>query len=256
MRSLCILFMLAVILLFANQVMAVESTADRPKIGLALSGGGARGGAHIGVLKALEELEVPIDYIAGTSMGAIIGGFYAAGYSPDEIETIIKETNWSEAFSDSPNRREVSMRKKELDSRFLIPHRLGFNKGKVQLPLGVIEGQQIDQIFQRALLRVSDINHFDDLRVPFRAVATDLVTGGEVVLSDGSLPDALRASMSIPSVFAPVLIDDKILVDGAVPGDLPIAAMTDFAHVVNMDVARRLNLFPPVAILQVAETVN
>ena len=128
--------------------MAADREA-RPKIGLALSGGGARGGAHIGVLRALEELNIPIDYIAGTSMGAIIGGFYVAGYSPDELEILIQEVDWKAAFTDRPDRRDTTMRKKELESESFIPHRIGFNDGSIQLPLGVIEGQHLDQIFHR-----------------------------------------------------------------------------------------------------------
>ncbi|MEJ8567825.1 patatin-like phospholipase family protein [Elongatibacter sediminis] len=202
-----------------------EAEHQRPRIGLALSGGGARGGAHIGVLRALEELQVPIDYIAGTSMGAIVGGYYAAGYSPDEIERIVSETNWIEAFSDQPDRRGTTMRKKALDAKFLIPHRVGFNRGRIQLPLGAIEGQQLDQIFERVLMGVREISDFEDLRIPFRAVATDLATGAEVVIGEGSLPDAIRASMSVPGVFAPVLLDNRILVDGGMVNNLPISVV-------------------------------
>jgi len=183
---------------------------ERPKIGLALSGGGARGSAHVGVIKALEELGVPIDYIAGTSMGAIIGGIYAAGYSADELEQVLADMNWAGALSDKLPRREQSMRKKDLDAQFLIPYRVGFNKGGIQLPLGVIEGQHLDQVFHRILLPVQGITDFDQLSIPFRAVATDLVTGQEVVLSSGSLPDALRASMSVPGAFAPVQLNGPL----------------------------------------------
>jgi len=214
---------LSVLLLFGVVQPAVAGAEkSRPKIGLALSGGGARGGAHIGVLKALKELGVPIDYIAGTSMGAIVGGYYAAGYSPKEIEKILQETDWAAAFSDQPDRRSMTMRKKELDANLLIPYRLGFNHGKLQLPMGVIEGQKADQIFQRVLLPVRDIHDFDKLRIPFRALATDLATGSEVVLGKGSLKDAIRASVSIPGIFAPVILDGRMLVDGGMSDNLPI----------------------------------
>ena len=204
---------------------AVSLQGERPKIGLALSGGGARGGAHIGVLKALEEMNVPIDYIAGTSMGAIVGGFYAAGYSADSIKALMLNMDWQAAFSDRPSRRDQTMRKKELDSEFLIPCRIGFNKGSVQLPLGVIEGQHLDQIFHRILRGVNEVDDFDELHIPFRAVATDLVSGEEIVLATGSLPDALRASMSIPGVFAPVRMDDRLLVDGGMANNLPVSVV-------------------------------
>jgi len=203
----------------------IANDYERPKVGLALSGGGARGGAHVGVLKALEEMDIPIDFIAGTSMGAIVGGFYAAGYSADEIKQIMLEMDWKAAFTDQPARRDQTMRKKDLEAEFLIPYRIGFNKGSIQLPLGVIEGQHLDQIFHRILLAVRDTSDFDQLHIPFRAVATDLVTGKEVVLSTGSLPDALRASMSIPGVFAPVRLNGRMLVDGGMANNLPVSVV-------------------------------
>ncbi len=206
---------------------AEEEQARRPKIGLALSGGGARGGAHVGILQALEELKVPIDYIAGTSMGAIIGGLYAAGYDAEEINVILNETDWNKALSDQPSRVDRTMRKKELEAEFLIPYRVGFNRGRIQLPLGAIEGQHLDQIFHRIFLPIADVRVFDDLPIPFRAVATDLVTGEEVVLSGGSLPDALRASMSVPGVFAPVKIDGRLLVDGGMSNNLPVSVVRE-----------------------------
>jgi NTE family protein len=198
---------------------------SRIKVGLALSGGGARGGAHVGVLKALEELNVPIDYIAGASMGAIVGGFYAAGYSADEIAVLLEETDWDFALTDQPDRRDRTMRKKEIEDEFLIPYRLGYNDGEVQAALGVIEGQHLDQIFQRILFRVVGIDDFDRLPVPFRATATDLATGEEVVLGSGSLADALRASMSVPGVFSPVRIDGRMLVDGGLSNNLPVSVV-------------------------------
>jgi NTE family protein len=215
---------------------------ERPKIGLALSGGGARGGAHVGVLKALEELGVPIDYIAGTSMGAIVGGMYAAGYSADELEQVLIEMNWTAAMSDKLPRREQTMRKKDLDAEFLIPYRIGFNRGGVQLPLGVIEGQHLDQVLHRILLPVQGIDDFDQLSIPFRAVATDLVTGQEVVLSGGSLPDALRASMSVPGAFAPVVSNGLTLVDGGMSNNLPISVVRDMGAdiVIAVDISTPL----------------
>lgn len=230
-------------LLVPCQAGAVRDFGEsRPKIGLALSGGGARGGAHVGVLKALEELNIPIDYIAGTSMGSIVGGFYAAGYSADEIEDLMLAVDWSAAFTDKPARRDQTMRKKELDAEFLIPHRVGFNRGRVQLPLGVIEGQHLDQIFHRILIPVQDINEFDHLPVPFRAVATDLVTGEEVVLSSGSLPDALRASMSVPGVFAPVRLNGRMLVDGGMANNLPVSVVREMGAdiVIAVDISSPL----------------
>ncbi|HKX56709.1 MAG TPA: patatin-like phospholipase family protein [Xanthomonadales bacterium] len=216
--------------------------SERPKIGLVLSGGGARGIAHIGVLKALEELKVPIDCIAGTSMGSVVGGLYASGYSPEEIEELVRNTNWNEAFTDRPPRQYQTMRQKQLDSSFLIPHRVGMNSGEIQLPLGAVEGQHLDQILHRAMLVAKDVEDFDDLPIPFRAVATDLVTGQEVVLSEGSLPDALRASMSIPGIFSPVELDGRLLVDGGMANNLPMSVARELCAdlVIAVDISAPL----------------
>ena len=219
-----------------------QAGPDRPKIGLALSGGGARGGAHVGVLKALERLEVPVDFIAGTSMGAIIGGFYAAGYSADEIERLLNETDWNLALTDQPARRDRTMRKKELEADFLVPYRVGLNRGRLQTPLGAIEGQHLDQILHRILLPVIETYNFDRLPIPFRAITTDLVTGEEVVLSRGSLADALRASMSVPGVFAPVRIGDRLLVDGGMANNLPVSVVREMGAdiVIAVDISTPL----------------
>jgi len=232
---------LALISIPGGPLLAAEDES-RPKIGLVLSGGGARGGAHVGILQALEELKVPVDYIAGTSMGAIIGGLYASGYTAEEIEQIMIETDWGKAMTDRPERRDRTMRKKELEAQFLIPYRVGFNKGKIQLPLGVVEGQHLDQIFHRMLLPVVEIRNFDELPIPFRAVATDLVTGEEVVMSSGSLPDSLRASMSVPGVFAPVRIQDRLLVDGGMANNLPVNVVRDMGAdiVIAVDISSPL----------------
>ena len=214
---------------------------ERPKIGLALSGGGARGGAHVGVLKALEELRVPVDYIAGTSMGAIIGGFYASGYSADEIAELLATTDWDRALTDRPERRDRTMRKKEIESDFLIPYRLGYNNGRLQAALGAVEGQHLDQLFQRILMPVSDVHRFDDLPIPFRAVATDLATGEQVVLDGGSLADALRASMSVPGAFAPVRLHGRMLVDGGMANNLPV----DVVRAMGADIVIAVDISSP-----------
>lgn len=215
---------------------------ERPKVGLVLSGGGARGGAHVGVLRKLEELNVPVDFIAGTSIGAIIGGFYAAGYSADEIETLLNETDWDLALTDQPARGDRTMRKKELEAEFLVPYRVGYNRGRFQTPLGAVEGQHLDQILRRILLPVLDVNNFDRLPIPFRAVATDLVTGEEVRLSGGSLSDSMRASMSVPGVFSPVRINGRLLVDGGMSNNLPVSVARDMGAdiVIAVDISTPL----------------
>lgn len=242
MRVFCLL--LPVLLLLPSTAFCAvdEEVEHRPRIGLALSGGGARGSAHIGVLQALEELGVPVDYIAGTSMGAIIGGLYASGYSAAEIEEILGNINWEHAMQDRSNRVDRTMRTKELESQFLIPFRLGFNKGEFQMPLGLIEGQHLDQVFREILMPVAGVHDFDKLPVPFRAIATDLVTGEEVILSRGSLPDSLRASMSVPGVFAPVTIDDRLLVDGGMANNLPVSVVREMGAdiVIAVDISSPL----------------
>ena len=234
----------SVILFSAFYSIPVPAQYDdsRIKIGLVLSGGGARGAAHVGVLKVLEELNVEVDYVAGTSMGAIIGGFYAAGYSADEIERLLIETDWNRALTDKPDRTDRTMRKKELEAEFLIPYRVGFNNGRFQAPLGAIVGQHLDQLFQRILQPVVEIRNFDDLPIPFRAVATDLVTGEAVVLSAGSLAESLRASMSVPGGFDPVRIGDRILVDGGMANNLPVSVARDMGAdvVIAVDISSPL----------------
>ena len=219
----------AIAMLLPSPVSAAADApdAERPKIGLVLSGGGARGSAHVGVLQALEELRVPIDFIAGTSMGSIIGGLYAAGYSAADIRQVLERMDWETAFTDRPARPNRTMRKKELEKDFLIPYRVGFNGGRLELPLGAIEGQHLDQVLHRLLLPVATNRPFDELGIPFRAVATDLVTGEEVVLSRGSLADALRASMSVPGVFSPVEIAGRLLVDGGMSNNLPVSVVRE-----------------------------
>jgi NTE family protein len=194
------------------------------------------------VLRALEEMKVPIDCIAGTSMGSIVGALYAIGYTPDEIETLVATTDWEEAFTDRPARKHQTMRQKELDTTFLIPHRVGLNRGEIQLPLGAIEGQHLDQILHRIMMAAKDISNFDDLPIPMRTVATDLVTGQEVVLSSGSLSEAVRASMSVPGVFAPVELDGRLLADGGMSNNLPISVARDLCAdvVIAVDISSPL----------------
>lgn len=201
------------------------SEPQRPKIGLALSGGGARGAAHVGVIKRLEELNIPIDYIAATSMGAIVGGLYASGMSVTEIETAMKELGLEEAFSDQGSRENRSFRRKRDDDLYVIKYKVRLNKGKPSLPSGIVAGQKVDFLLRSLTLDVSGVKDFDSLSIPFRAVATDIVTGDEVILGSGDLAMAIRASMSLPAIFTPVEIGDRYLVDGGVSNNLPISVV-------------------------------
>src|SRR5580693_1870 len=201
----------------------VAQAADaRPRICLVLSGGGARGMAHIGVLKVLEELKVPIDCIAGTSMGAVVGGLYASGMTAAQIETTMRSVDWQEAFRDAPPRRDLAFRRKQDDRNFLVRLPLGLKHGKILLPKGFIQGQKLQETLRQLTLPFSNSTDFDLLPTPFRAVATDLETGNAVVMGEGDLSIAMRASVSAPGVFAPVELNGRLLVDGGLAENLPI----------------------------------
>jgi NTE family protein len=196
--------------------------ATRPRICLVLSGGGARGMAHIGVLKILEELKIPIDCIAGTSMGAIVGGLYASGMTVDQIDSTMRSVDWQEAFRDAPPRRDLAFRRKQDDRNFLVKLPLGLKHGKILLPKGFIQGQKLQETLRQLTLPFSNSTDFDQLPTPFRAVATDLETGNAVVMDKGDLSIAMRASMSAPGVFAPVELNGQLLVDGGLAENLPV----------------------------------
>ena len=195
---------------------------NRPKVGLVLSGGGARGIAHIGILKVLERMRVPIDCIVGTSMGAIVGGLYAAGTSPEDLEDLVQSIPWNEAFKDKPATDQLSFRRKGESQAYRIDLNLGYGEGKVKTARGFVQGQNLNTLLKKLLLHTSNIKDFDKLRIPFRAVAADIETGDAVVLRSGDLAAAIRASMSIPGFFAPEEIEGKMLVDGGIANNLPI----------------------------------
>ena len=227
---------------FGQQQVAVSQTAARPQIGLVLSGGGARGGAHIGVLKALEELRVPVDYVAGTSIGAVIGGFYVSGMSVADLEQLVESLEWETAFLNVTPRQLKSFRRKRDDDSFLVNQKPGLNDGEFELPIGLVQGQVIDMIISRETLRASQVQNFDELAIPFRAVAGDLVTGEAVVLGSGSLARAIRASMSIPAALSPIEIDGRLLVDGGIAMNLPVSVARDMGAdvVIAVDISSEL----------------
>lgn len=214
------------------QVMTSATMPAAPRIGLVLSGGGARGSAHIGVLKVLDDLGVHVDAIAGTSMGAVVGGLYASGLSGREIESLMTAVNWSDAFRDRPERKDLNFRRKAEDLNFLVKFPLGLRGGDFLLPKALIQGQKLNQILRRLTLPVAGVRDFDALPIRFRALATDLETGAAVVLKDGDLAEAMRASMSAPGVFAPVEINGRLLVDGGLSANLPV----DVARQMGVDV--------------------
>jgi NTE family protein len=216
----------------ATPAIAAVDDPHRPRIGLVLSGGGARGAAHVGVLKVIDEMRIPIDAIAGTSMGAVVGGLYASGMPVSEIDKLLRSVNWEDAFRDRPPREELGFRRKQDDREFLVRYAMGVtNKGFV-LPRGLVQGQKLEQVLRRASLPVAAIQRFDSLPIPFRAVATDLETGEKVILDSGDLVTAMRASMSAPGVFAPAERDGRLLVDGGLTENLPV----ELARSLNVDV--------------------
>lgn len=204
-----------------------DDAPDRPRIGLVLSGGGARGAAHVGVLEVLEELRVPVDCVVGTSMGSIVGGLYAAGMSPDELSVAISETDWVAIFKDKPDRSERYFRRKEDDIDFPVRYKLSLEGGVPRLPLGVLQAQRLSNRLERFEETMGAPRDFDEFPLPFRAVATDLQTGDAFVMRDVGLARALRASMSIPGVFRPMEIDGRLYVDGGVVANLPVGIMQE-----------------------------
>lgn len=221
---------------------AVNKT-QRPKIGLVLSGGGARGFAHIGVLKKIEELNVPIDIVVGTSMGSIVGGLYALGLTPDEIERGVQSIDWELVFNDKSLREFRSFRRKQDDYLFSSSYRIGVSSEGLKLPPGLIEGQQIELALDRLAYPGFHVTDFDKLRIPFRAIATDIETGNAVILGEGNLAKAMRASMSIPAALPPIKHEGKLLVDGGIGNNVPIDVARDMGAdiVIVVDVSAPLD---------------
>ncbi|MEM9139497.1 MAG: patatin-like phospholipase family protein, partial [Pseudomonadota bacterium] len=236
---------LAAGLVLAALSLVPASGADKPRIGLVLGGGGAAGVAHVGVIRELERLGLRPDVVTGTSMGAIIGGLYAAGYTPEDLERVALEIEWGSILNDSSDRRlEHPLRRdsrlEPLSVQADLP--IGIGAGGIQLDAGLVDGVKLTAILAQLTTQVNQIESFDNLPIPFRAVATDLTTGQPVVLDHGPLVDALRASMSIPALFPPVTIDGRLLVDGGVSNNLPI----DVARAMGADIVI-VSSIPPAA---------
>ena len=218
-----------------------KTHASPLRIGLALSGGGARGAAHIGVLKMLEELRVPVHCVAGTSFGAIVGGTFASGTPPRKIEEIVQTTDWDDVFRDRPPREEISIRRKADDYKTLFAPEYGIKNGSVILPKGIVAGVAIETFLRKITAPAAGIDDFGKLPIPFRAVAADIETGEEVVLSRGNVARAMRASMAVPGALAPVEIDGRLLVDGGIANNLPI----DVVRKLCADVVIAVNIGTP-----------
>lgn len=194
---------------------------SRPKIGLALSGGGARGGAHVGVLEILEKLRIPVDYVAGTSIGSIIGGLYSSGMSPGEMAEALESIDWDAAIKDSPARGDIPYREKEDDARYQIKAELRLQGLKPVFPTGLVSGQNLGFYLRRFTNPARGPQDFDHLPIPFGAVASNIENNEMVVLKEGDLARAMRASMALPGIFSAVELDGKLLTDGGVVRNLP-----------------------------------
>lgn len=212
-----------------------------PRIGLALSGGGARGIAHIGVLKVLEEMRVPVHCVTGTSMGSIVGGTFASGAPIADMEKSVLAADWNSIFRDQPPRAEIAVQRKLDDYKTLFAPEYGVKDGGLALPKGLIAGVSIEAFFRQLTDRSVTTDRFDKLPVPFLAVASDIETGEQVVLDRGSISQAMRASMSVPGAMAPVEINGQLLVDGGISNNLPI----DEARKLCGDVIIAVNISTP-----------
>ncbi len=227
----------------ASDLAAQTAVMARPRIGLVLSGGGARGLAHVGVLKVLEAERIPIDVIAGTSMGAIVGGLYASGMSAAELERELLKVDWSNIFSARVDRQYLSQRRKEEDFEISSLLEIGVRNGELRTPSGAVSTRGLDTLLRRYTLPVRAVQDFNRLPIPFRAVSTDLETGAEVVLSSGDLALALRSSMSVPGVFPPTEVDGRVLGDGGLVNNVPL----DVARAMGADIVIVVNIGTPLA---------
>jgi NTE family protein len=232
----------AMLLLFLVSI-ALHAQDSRQKIGLVLEGGGALGLAHIGVLQWLYQHHVPVDLVAGTSMGGLVGGFYATGHSPDEIQELIQNVNWDHALSGQLPFRDLSYRRKEDAVEFPTRIEFGLRHG-VQFPAGFNAGQEVSFILDRVTLAYSEVKSFNDLPTPFACVATELNSGREHVFHDGSLSLALRATMSLPGIFTPVRSGNNVYADGGLLNNLPV------------DVAKNMGAQLTIAVYLQADSFN
>ncbi len=221
-----LLLLILALMLVPRLLFAQSDSGERPNIGYVLSGGGARGMAHVGVLKVLEEVGLQPDYITGTSMGSIMGGLYSIGYSAEEIAHIIETIDWGTVLTNEIPASQVIMRRKDDYSKFIME--MPVYHGKPELPSGLIEGQKLSELFSNLTWRQAGVNDFNELPTPFVCIATDILKGGKVEMNSGDLSSAMRASMAIPSVFTPVIRDSThILVDGGVVRNFPVQEAID-----------------------------
>lgn len=219
-----------------------SSAQQRKKVGVVLSGGGAKGVAHIGALKVIEEAGIPIDYIVGTSMGSIIGGLYAIGYTPQQLDSMVKKQDWTFLLSDRIKRSQQTMSEREKSETFVLSLPLTGKRFKEQASGGVIKGQNLANLFSDLTVGYHDSIDFNKLPIPFACVSENVVNGKEIVFHDGVLSTAMRASMAIPGVFTPVRIDGMVLVDGGMKNNYPVnvAKAMGAEIIIGVDVQNKL----------------
>ena len=215
------------LLLTTLLLASFHAQAERPKIGLALAGGGAKGSAHIAVIEILEANNIPIDYIAGTSIGAYVGGLYALGYSGAEIREIMYNAELERGLSDTIDREKLQYRDKRVSDKFNVGLQMGYRNGEIRFPWGLLYGQSMSAALRRSVGDIPNFDSFDDLAIPFRAVATDLATNKAVVLGKGNLIKSIKASATVPGALVPVVLDGKYLVDGGMAANLPVSQVRD-----------------------------
>ena len=216
-----ILLILAGVLTFATGMRAENLPSERKKVGLVLSGGGAKGMAHIGALKVIEKAGIPIDYVVGTSMGSIIGGLYAIGYTPEQMDSMVRKQDWAFLLSDRIPRSEMNMMERDADEKYIIS--VPFSKNTIkEVTGGLIKGQNIANLFSELTLGYHDSINFNKLPIPFACVSENIASGKEHVFHEGVLATAMRASMAIPGVFTPVRLDSMVLIDGGVTNNYPV----------------------------------
>jgi len=216
LKKILFIILAALLPLFLN----AQDSIRHPRVGLVLSGGGAKGFAHVGALKVIEEAGIPIDYITGTSIGSIVGGLYAMGYNAATLEKVIGNQNWEALLSNESRRAFIPAMTKEEQSRYLLS--LPIKSNKISIPEGVLTGQKVMDLFTYLSYGFHDLTDFSKLPIPFKCIAADIATGQEVVLDKGYLPKALRASMSVPAVFSACEIDHRMLVDGGIINNFPV----------------------------------
>lgn len=235
-----IYFILFCSCLFCN-IHANPAETQRKKVGLVLSGGGAKGMAHIGALKVIEEAGIPIDYVVGTSMGSIIGGLYAIGYTPEQMDSMVRVQDWTFLLSDRTPRSEMNMAEREADEQYVIS--VPFSKTAIkEVTGGLIKGQNIANLFSELTLGYHDSIDFNKLPIPFACVSEDISKGEEKVFHNGVLAQAMRASMAIPGVFTPVRLDSMVLVDGGVVNNYPVNVAREMGAdiIIGVDVQSKL----------------